>query len=160
MKEIQLTQGKVALVDDEDYERLAKFKWYAAWTPSSRTWYARRRSVPDRKMVHMHREVLRVTSAPVDHINHDGLDNRRANLRLCTQGLNLRNTRKRAGCSSQYKGVSWIRARQLWCACIEVNGRTLHLGKFTDEREAAAAYDRAAQKHFGEFALTNGVACA
>jgi hypothetical protein len=148
-KEIQLTQGKVTIVDDEDYEALAGVKWLYL----NRGYAARFTYGPKRELLYMHRVI---TNAPAglqaDHINGDKLDNRRSNLRLCTDAQNQQNRRKWDGnYTSQYKGVSWYPRLQKWVAQIAGH----HLGYFADEAEAALAYDRIAREHFGEFAWLN-----
>jgi hypothetical protein len=158
MKEIHLTKGQVALVDDEDYDALARLKWHARWDKCAQTFYAAR-SVhgPGRKCttVRMHRQLLGAAPGTmVDHRNHNGLDNRRANLRLCTRAENARNRIKRLG-RSRFKGVVWnVNA---WQASITRDGKVFNLGRFAHEDEAAAAYDLAARELHGEFALANGV---
>jgi len=157
-KEIELTQGKVALVDDEDYEMLMEYKWYARI--AAHTYYAATKipfaNIHSRRNMRMHRLIMDATNGTdVDHINHDGIDNRKANLRICTRSQNQSNRRKRAGCSSQYKGVSWYARGQVWQVHIKVNYQNIYLGRFANELDAADAYDEAARKHFGEFALTN-----
>lgn len=153
MKEIRLTQGQVALVDDEDYEALARFKWQAIWNATAQTYYARRSSGPGK--VYMHRQVTdALVGEEVDHINHNGLDNRRGNLRRCSVAQNRRNARKRARCSSQFKGVRWNKQAGKWQAMIMKR----HLGFFADETKAALAYNKAARQEFGEYALLNEVA--
>jgi len=155
MKEIPLTQGKVALVDDEDYERVSGYKWHAFH--AGRTWYARRGNGGPL----MHRMILRLAkSTPsIDHINHNGLDNRRENLRICSQKDNLGNRRKTLSpTSSQYKGVSWFSRSGRWCARIGPNSKSgSFIGYFDDEADAARAYNEAARKRWGEFALLNEV---
>ena len=105
----------------------------------------------------MHREILKAPDGIyVDHINRNGLDNRKANLRLATRQQNARNTPKtRRTTHSKYTGVS-LRARHgKWCATIFANGRNTHLGHFDNQLDAAKAYDKAAKKHYGEFAVLN-----
>ncbi len=157
MKEIQLTRGLVALVDDDDFESLSKFSWAAQ--PMGKTHYAIRSShAPHghRKTIRMHREVLNLLPhQSVDHINRNGLDNRRENLRAATDSQNRMNTIKGPGCSSIYKGVFWRPDLGVWRARISVNKRTIYLGHFDSEVEAALAYDAAASEHYGEFALLN-----
>ncbi len=166
MRTIQLTQGQVALVDDEDFEELSRFKWFAQWDRESRTYYARRQVRHEdgrQRAISMHRAVTGADPhQKVDHINHNGLDNRRGNLRTCTSSQNLRNMRKRGGCSSRYKGVYYADDTGRWRAYITEPrasgiGRRRHLGYFNSEQDAAGAYDRAARELFGEFALLNGV---
>ena len=109
----------------------------------------------------MHREIARRAGiclrGDVDHWNGDGLDNRRRNLRAATPSQNQHNRRKRLGCSSRFKGVHWHKRHGKWAAKIRIDGRQLHLGYFPVERDAAAAYNLAANQEFGEFALTNEI---
>ena len=161
MREIPLTQGRVALVDDEDYETLARAKWYALRCDS--VFYAvHNKRRPERGLVYMHRVLLGVgPDIEIDHWNHDGLDNQRVNLRACTRMENNRNSRKRPGTSSRYKGVSWNKHERKWQAYIArpvgPNGkaRRFHLGLYSDEETAAHTYDGAAIASFGAFACTN-----
>ncbi len=159
MKEIPLTKGQVALVDDEDYEALAKFKWHAH--KFSQTWCAARNVRGDdgvKRIVLMHRVIMGAPpGADVDHRNHNGCDNRRENLRVCTRQQNLRNQRKRAGKSSRLKGVSLCGQTGRWAAALKVGTKKVWLGRFKTEADAGAAYDRAAREHFGEFACLNEV---
>lgn len=154
MKEIPLTKGYVALVDDEDYERLMshKWKWRALITPS--TSYATRREPGSRRTIRMHREILGTSPGmDTDHINGNGLDNQRTNLRECTRQQNLQNSRSHLGSTSQFKGVCWSKWARKWTAMISVDYRTRWLGNFSTEVEAANAYKRAAVAIFGEFAV-------
>jgi hypothetical protein len=159
LKEIQLTQGKVTVVDDEDYDILIAYRWYAL-NPYDNLWYAIRSAIHPIKGTkttsRMHREIMRVTSTQeIDHINGDGLDNRRMNLRIVTRLRNQWNSRSEARSTSIYKGVSWDNTRSKWCAKIRVYGRLRHLGYFVDETMAAIAYDKAAKQNFGEYARLN-----
>ena len=149
MREILVSRGKyVALVDDEDYGRIAQYRWHR-----SANGYAVRWS-PDRsRRIAMHREVLRFPAAScLDHANGNPLDNRKANLRTCTAADNARNSRAVRGKS--VKGVQQYLADR-WRARIRIDGRLTHIGSFATEWEAALAYDRAAREHFGEFACVN-----
>ena len=157
MKKIKLTQGKDALVEDEDFERLNKFKWRAKF--DGYNWYAYRNNRKGLKNspIAMHREILNLSMGDgkyIDHINHYGLDNRKSNLRVCTHAENLYRQRSRIG-SSRYKGVSWNKQSKKWTAYIAKNGLQKHLGYFKDEMIAALIYDLNAIKYFGEFASTN-----
>lgn len=153
VRQIPLTQGKVALVDEEDYEMVSQFKWYAHLAHN--IWYARRSvHTPRQFAIRLHRFILDAPSdMQVDHINGDGLDNRRANLRLCTETENNRNARKKPG-SSRFKGVHWHKASCKWCAAIQVNLRRLHLGLFDSEEAAHRAYCEASAKYHGKFGRT------
>ncbi len=151
-KLIPLSQGKVAIVDAEDYPWLNKRNWYA--NRAKRTYYAR--GTIKGKHAPMHRQIL---NAPphlvVDHINRNGLDNRKSNLRLCTHFQNQRNRRPGRNGSSKYKGVRWSKRDKKFRAGITCNRKSYHLGMFESEIDAAKAYDNAAKKVFGEFAYLN-----
>lgn len=153
MRRIPLTQGKVALVDDADFAEVIKFTWYAR--RGGRSYYAARTGFRDGKRVniHLHREIFGGVGR-LDHINGDGLDNRRENLRLASPLENSRNCRKRLGCSSQYKGVSFHKKTGRWQARIRVN-QLIALGLYQTEEAAARAYDLSASILFGEFAALN-----
>ena len=157
---ISLTQGRFTIVDDGDFEWLNQHKWHWKSKPTG-TGYAMRdvRENGRWKHIYMHRIILSPQGGrEPDHINGDGLDNRRCNLRSCTRSQNNMNSRKRRGCSSRYKGVCWNSRDRKWEARIRVNGRLKQLGYFDDEQEAAAAYDVAAHKLFGQFARVNAAA--
>jgi hypothetical protein len=147
MREILLTKGLVAIVDDRDYPVLRQIEWCVARRPH--TIYARN------KAVLMHRFILDRPSGDVDHINGDGLDNRRANLRVTTRRLNNANAFHRSGGTSRFKGVSWDARRMHWQAGICPAGKRISLGRFAAEIEAAVAYDEAAREAFGAFARLN-----
>ena len=157
MKEISLTQGKVALVDDTDYGRLSQWKWCVGAQTKHIT-YAMRK-LRGGQTQYMHRLILgleRGDGKQVDHADGDGLNNQIANLRICTVRQNHQNTRKRnMGGVSKYKGVYRSSRHRKWYAQIKLNGRGTSLGSFSSEREAARAYNKAASKFFGEFARLN-----
>ncbi len=158
---IGLPNGEVAVVGEEDFGELSKYKWHTTGYG-----YAVRHNYVkgiDRR-VYMHREVMGITRegvkdgrrarVRVDHINGDRLDNRRSNLRFCTQSQNRMNSIGAKG-SSRYKGVTWSKARLKWAAQIKFNGKHITGGLFSDELLAAKAYDRLALRYFGEFAKPN-----
>lgn len=152
MQRIPLANGRgFALIDDADAELVGRYSWHLHVTPHTNyadTWL----TAPRRKVL-MH--VLLMGQRGIDHINHDGLDNQRENLRVATQGQNLANQRPIRGGSSRYKGVSWHAQRSRWRADIRLAGRTRFLGYFTDQADAARAYDAAALTAWGEFAGLN-----
>lgn len=156
-REISLTQGKVAIVDPEDYAYLNNFKWCAFKSRS--VFYAVRliRVNGKQKMLMMHHVVLpRIVGRETDHINHNGLDNRKCNLRQCSRSENQHNRRNQRGKkSSQYKGVYWKKDHHLWLAAVRLNNKIIWRKYFNSEIEAALAYDATARKYYGEFACTN-----
>jgi hypothetical protein len=156
-RRIPLTQGKYAIVDPEDFERLNKHKWCAV--KSCNTFYAGRTIYVGKKniSIRMHREVIHPPDHLfVDHINHNGLDNRKANLRLATCAQNNYNRiHLRKSKSSKYKGVSWKKQKKKWIVIISYNRKNKFIGLFEDEIQAAKAYDKAAKKYHKEFASLN-----
>ncbi|UCC96328.1 MAG: HNH endonuclease [Phycisphaerales bacterium] len=159
-RRIPLSRGKHALVDLDDYERLSRYKWHTVGDRG--TFYAARntgqRRGLKRVVVKMHREVLKVPAGMfVDHINHNGLDNRKANLRPATQAQNARNRRKvqRGNVHSIYKGLTWYRREERWAVRVMVNRKSKFIGYFDNELNAARAYDQAARKYHGQFASLN-----
>lgn len=152
-KEIQLSQGKVALVDDEDYEELNQHKWCAM--KDYKTFYAMRSIQLDghQHTLRMHNAIMGTKG--IDHKNNDGLDNRRDNLRKATASQNSHNKSKYSNNTSGYRGVYWDRRNKKWRAQIGVNGKQRRLGYFSSALEAASAYDEAALELHGEFARTN-----
>lgn len=150
--------GRVALVDDADYELVSQYKWHASYTKSSGPYAATCSKVGGTwKTFRMHKLI---TGWPqTDHVNGDGLDNRRSNLRSATSSQNSANSRPTRG-TSRFKGVSWSLTRSKWHAKICVNGKKLHLGYFASEPEAALAYRTAAIAAFGEYARFSDVSDA
>lgn len=155
MKLIPLTQGKFAIVDDEDYLSMVKYRWCAQknWN----TFYAVRRSWERKwkryKFIRMHCEILGIKG--VDHKNRNGLDNRKENLRLATHSQQKMNCVPSRG--RRFKGTQPTRGEERlpWRAKITINRKCIYLGQFKTEEEAAKAYDVKAKDVFGEFARTN-----
>ena len=154
MKKIPLTQGKFAIVDDCQFEELNKYSWCV-----TSHGYAKRGYRKDGKqfVVYMHRVVAGCKKGlEVDHINHNKLDNRAENLRVCTSSQNKRNikpyTQKQ---HSKYKGVSLNKRINKWRAYIKINRKQISLGMYFCEIEAAKAYDKKAKELFGEHAYLN-----
>lgn len=165
-KTIPLTAGRVAVVDDADYEWLSRWKWW--FSPGVKIkdeGYAARKTTMvngKRTTIAMHRQIMGAKPGEqVDHVNGDKLDNRRANLRPATRSQNGSNRikfrgRKEGGAyTSRFKGVSWNRRYGKWYAHIGINRKRFHLGRFDDEIEAAKAYDAKAIELHGKYALLN-----
>lgn len=143
-------RGYTAAVDDDDYERVNVFRW--AYSNG----YAQRRS--GGKCILMHRMITNAgESIEVDHINGNRLDNRKANLRLCSRSQNMMNVGKRANSKSGYKGVSWSTQRRKWAAMIWKDGKPINLGRFDCKHKAALAFNVAAMALHGEFAFLNKI---
>ena len=156
MKRISLTQDKVAIVDDQDYDNVVCYKW-CAWSDGKR-WLAIRKAKKgdSEQTVYLHRFILNVNNKRVVNF-HDGngLNCTRGNLRLVT----LEDSRHSRGIQknnvSGFKGVSWYKNREQWRVGIRVNGKRIHLGYFDDIEKAAEAYNHAALQYHGEFAYQN-----
>lgn len=152
MKEIKLTQGKVALVDDADFEILSKHKWYAH---NKNGWYAVRTVYGENGKTTkelMHRLLINVPKGlQTDHIDGDGLNNQRKNLRICTNSQNQKNKTAYKTNTSGFKGVCWKKAMNKWAAKITSDNKTIHLGYFSDKVEAANAYNVASKIYHREF---------
>lgn len=155
MKEILLTQGKVALVSDEDYEELSKYKWQTQRTSSKNIYYATRSvrvGTNKYKIIRMHREILDTPEGFVtDHIDGNGLNNQRENLRICTQAQNTYNRRQNKNNTSGYKGVYWYRTSNKWAALISINKKMKYLGMYLTKEEAYKVYCEAVKNYYGEF---------
>lgn len=155
-KQIPLSQGLFATVDDDMYEYLSQWKWYAI--KARTTFYAVRNigHSPFQKRVWMHRVIMNTPNEmDTDHWDGNGLNNQRDNLRVCTNTQNQANKNKQTNNTSGHKGVFWNLGK--WHAKIGVNGQVVHLGTFSNIEDASRAYDEAAQKYFGEFARINNV---
>lgn len=139
------------MIDDEDFERISAFKWYI-----TRRGTIQRNGGPTGK-VSVAAEIMGNITQMYDHKNRNPKDNRKKNLRPCTRGQNESNKAKMEGTTSKYKGVSWSKEKQKWFACIRHEGRTLYLGRYNSENEAAEAHNKKALEIFGEFAFVNKI---
>lgn len=151
MPEIELTRGLKAIVDEDDLERVSVFNWHAACGGK----YAATRPKHNGPVIMLHRFILGATSEDVDHINGNGLDCRKSNLRACTHQQNMLNMKKRVGGSSRFIGVGWHRAAKKWAARTRVDGVQTHIGLFDCEETAARARDLVAACSGGGFARLN-----
>ena len=154
MKEIPLTQGKIAIVDDDLYEMLITKKWHFFQSKRSKTGYAARSYWQRGKcqQIFMHTEILGVIG--IDHINGNGLDNRRENLRQANTAQNCRN-RGKISTKKNFKGVFEDPKSKQFIAKVKMNRKNYYLGRFDSEIEAALTYDAKVKELFGEFARTN-----
>jgi hypothetical protein len=157
-RKIYLNEGEFTIVDPPDYYRFGNFKWFVEGNGTNLYAIRTIKTEPKKtKFLSLHREIMNAPDGLfVDHRNTDSLDNRRANLRLATNSQNQCNKRKtRSHTSSRYIGVSFNKHRQKWLAYITYEGKTIWLGAFDNEIDAARAYDAAAKKYHGEFARLN-----
>ncbi len=149
---------KEVMVDDEDYEYLSQFKWhvYKPW----KTFYARKQTPGGWRKGqkdYMHRMILNLNDSKisVDHKDHNGLNNQKSNIRACTHQQNCRNHPSEITSTSKFIGVSYSIERKKWCAQIGHNRKTIPLGRYSSEEEAARVRDKKAKELFGEFANLN-----
>lgn len=158
---IKLSQGKFAIIDKEDLEKVSPYKWTYQLAYRGKTRdieYAFRHtegSHKTRRRVYLHQEIL--GGQWIDHVNGNGLDNRKSNLRFCNNSQNQANQHvKKKGAYSQYRGVTFFKRSSRWQASIRNNKKNMYLGSFGTETEAAKAYNKKAKELFGEFATLNG----
>lgn len=152
MKEIELTQGQVAIVDDDDYEYLSQWKWFAKFRKNSKKFVA---ETSEGRNVHilMHRMIMKPQrEEQVDHKNLDTLDNRKENLRVCNSSQN--NANRKAYSKTSYKGVYKTSSRK-YQAVVVNNHKRYYLGLYGTAKQAAKAYDKKAIELHGEFARLN-----
>ena len=159
MKEIQLTQGKVALVDDDDFEYLNQWKWYSS-NIRGKFYVGRSITVSKYKRKHIliHRFIMNPDKGMViDHLDGNPLNNQKKNLRICTHEDNMRNCKISIKNTSGYKGVYFDKKNNTYKSAIKFNKETIYLGYYIDPIDAARAYNTAAIKYFGEFANLNKI---
>ena len=158
-KEIILTQGKVAIVDDEDFDYLNQFKWYAH--KMNNNFYTQRSNRINKKYagtLYIHRIIMNASKGSVvDHINGNTLDNRKCNLRICTHGQNIRNQKININNTSGFKGVCYRKDKNKWRVVLQLNSKKIHIGYYLNIIDAAKAYNEAAIKYHGEFANLNKI---
>lgn len=153
MKTINLSQSKHAIVSDRDYQKISQYKWYAIRSVKDIFYPATK---IEGKNIRMHRFLLEPKDKEiVDHINGNTLDNRRSNLRICSQQQN--NFNQKPFGRSKYKGVSWQKHAKKWKAQIQFNRKRKSIGYFDKAENAAKAYNLWADKLFGEFAYLNRI---
>lgn len=162
MKEIKLSRGLTAIVDDEIYDFVNQFKWYAekaktGYYAARGFYYLDEFGVKKHRIVKMHRQILGVLdeSILVDHVDLNGLNNQKINLRKCNLIQNNRNRRSDRNTTSKYKGVCLDKRRKKWRSNLTINGKQIYLGSFDSEYEAAMVYNESAKINFGEFAYLN-----
>lgn len=158
MKQIALTQGKCALVDNADFDFLNQWKWCAL--KNRNKFYAVRGSVDGngkRILIPMHRQILGLSDPKAlgDHKDGNGLNNQRENLRSCTNAENLRNRPYTVNSKTLHKGVYWDKSHNCFKVQICTSGHQKHIGHFKSIEDAAKAYDEAAKRLHGEFAHLN-----
>lgn len=159
MKMIKLTKDKETIVDDEDYEYLSQFKWQVSSNGYAVRWVLKH-EIHHTQTYFMHRLLLKPNrDKEIDHINGDKLDNRKENLRITNRSNNAANCAKKKykNNTSQFKGVGWYPRNNCWRAVIRIKSKYKHLGYFSNEIDAAKAYNKAAIKHFKQFANLNKV---
>jgi hypothetical protein len=159
MRQIPLTQGQVALIDDEDFVCLSQYKWKAIWSEHTKSFYAARDLYAGRKClgrVYMHRAILGLEIGDLrqgDHrISGQTLNNRRSNLRVATHGQNQQNRRMQINNTSGFRGVLFSKQKRKWQARLQLNGKQIHLGFFLTPEEAHDSWRQGAIQYYGEFA--------
>lgn len=162
MRRIPTTHGLFIAVDDADFEQLSRWNWRLRPHKNRSTWHVVRYERQGGKTITilMARQLLGLRQGDgkiADHIDFDGLNNCRVNLRVVTPTESMMHTRARKNSSSRFKGVCWHKGAQKWLASIQVDKKQIYLGLFVEEEKAALAYNKAAEEHHGVFAVLNEV---
>lgn len=162
MKKIELSKqgknkGKYSVsVDDRDFNFLNQWRWSFWNLKGGDLFYAVRQDYKTKRDIRMHRLIMNCPKdKQVDHINGNGLDNRRSNLRICSVAENQRNSKVHKDNKSGYKGVSWNKEKKKWHVCIRIGKENKSLGYFISKIDAATAFNKTAKKYFGKFARLN-----
>lgn len=154
MREIKLSQNKFAIVDDEDYGELSKYKWY--FTKDGRAVRSVKSNHNTWTPMYMHIQIVgKIEGLVIDHINGNPLDNRRNNLRHVTKTQNAQNSKSHKNTSSKYKGVSWNKEKKRWLSTICISKKRYILGYYKSELDAAYVYNVWAESFFGEYVKIN-----
>lgn len=153
--EIKLFSGEMVKIDEEDYEIIKNYKWRLNKTKKYKYAVAYKLKSKNKTVV-MHRLIMKATKRQmIDHINGDGLDNRKLNLRFCNKSLNAANSCLHRDNKSGYKGVHWSNRDKKWYSQITLNYKQRLIGLYDNKDDAACAYDKVAQELFGKFARIN-----
>ena len=158
VKKIKLSQDKITLVDDEDYEWLSQYNWHLYTRKKSETIYANTNIYINNKRTtkKLHNLLINPSKGfEVDHIDRDGLNNQKENLRIVTRSQNCINRSKFRNTTSKFKGVTWHKDNKKWLAQIRLNKKKYYLGEFINEIDAAKAYNKAAKKLHNRYAVLN-----
>lgn len=157
MKKLPLSQGKFALVDDQDYRNLSKWKWtFQPPCYAKRVVFFGRNQKPQSKSILLHRVIMNPQKGTVvDHIDGNGLNNQRSNLRIATHAQNHQNTGIMSTNTSGYKNISWSKQHNKWRVRFMANKKEIHIGRFDRIGDAVKAYNKAVSKYHGEFAILN-----
>lgn len=161
MKKIKISSGYECILDDDDYDKFSKFNWFASKKRSGIYVYRSQRygirKENKRLTIYLHREIMNAKKYDyVDHINGNTLDNRKQNLRICTNEQNLHNSKKtNKECTSKFKGVCWDKSKKKWLVSITINKKHKFIGRYDSELEAAEIYNKHATLIYGEFAKLN-----
>lgn len=156
--DIKLNNGLIAIIDEDDYEKVKDITWYADYCKNVKSFYVKTAKCKLREKTSLHRFIVNPPKHMfVDHVNHNTLDNRKSNLRIVTRSQNQMNQKKRCDNLSGYTGVGFIKDEKKWQARITVNQKTKRLGRFFLKCQAVKARKEAEQKHFGEYSYESSI---